>query len=179
MLTKITATLVLLVVGLCLVIQMQPGEFKVSRKLKIHAAAGVVYEQLTDFHKWEQWSPWANHEPETITTYSGPAAGVGASYQWVADDEESKGNMEIKAVKPAERVDIQMELQKPFGADCHFLFTLQPEGEGVLVNWEMTGHYYFWGKVWAMLVSVDQSFGKAMERGLGQLKALSEKKAEP
>jgi hypothetical protein len=173
--TKIVSVVALLVAALGAVIQMQPAEFKVARKLKIQAPASVVYEQLTDFHKWDGWSPWAKLDPAMKTVYSGPASGVGASYHWVGNDEVGEGNMEIKAVKPAEQVDIQLDFLKPFEAHNDTSFKLQPEVDGVVVNWEMTGRNNFMAKAFAMVMNMDQMVGKDFEKGLAQLKTVSEK----
>lgn len=173
---KIAGTFALLLAGLGVMVNMQPAEFKISRQLKINAPAGVVYEQLTDFHKWDNWSPWAKIDPAMKTVYSGPANGVGASYHWVGNDEVGEGNMEIKAVKPGEKVDIKLDFLKPFEAHNDTSFILQPEGDGVLVNWEMTGRNEFVAKAMGLVMNIDQMVGKDFEKGLGQLKTVAEAK---
>jgi hypothetical protein len=174
--TKVAAALAVLVAGLGVMVNMQPAEFKVSRKLKINAPAGVIYEQLTDFHKWGNWSPWAKLDPAMKTVYSGPASGVGAGYHWVGNDEVGEGNMEIKAVKPGEKVDIQLDFLKPFEAHNDTSFSLQPDGDGVVVNWEMTGRNDFMAKAMGMVMNMDQMIGKDFEKGLEQLKTVAEAK---
>lgn len=176
MLTKIAAIVGLLVGALAGVIFMQPAEYKVVRKTKINAPAAVVYSQLIDFHKWNDWSPWAKIDPNMKATYAGPASGVGASYHWTGNDEVGEGNMEIITLKADERVAIKLDFLKPFEAHNETIFTLQPEADGVVVNWEMLGKNDFMGKAAGLVMNMDTMIGKDFEKGLGQLKALAETK---
>lgn len=176
MLTKIAMIAALVVAALAGVIAMQPAEFKVARKMKIHAPAAVIYEQLTDFHKWNDWSPWAKIDPNMKATYSGPARGVGASYHWTGNDEVGEGNMEVMTLKQDERVAIKLDFLKPFEAHNETVFTLQPEADGVVVNWEMLGRNEFMGKAAGLVMNMDSVVGKDFEKGLGQLKKLAEAK---
>ncbi len=59
MLKKIFFALLIIVVALGVVIAMQPGEYRVSRTMKMSAPASVVFDQVNDFHKWQAWSPWS------------------------------------------------------------------------------------------------------------------------
>src|SRR5437899_2348290 len=88
----VSAVPVLMLVVLCLVVVgLQPAEFRVERSATIAAPAAVVLAQVSDFHKWEAWSPWAKLDPACKNTFEGSPAGVGAIFAWSGNDQVGEG----------------------------------------------------------------------------------------
>ena len=44
-----------IVVGLVIVIAMQPADFRVERSATIPAPPAEVFAQVNDFHAWKEW----------------------------------------------------------------------------------------------------------------------------
>src|SRR5260370_42712304 len=88
---KIFIALVVIVVGLGVVIALQPARCRVSRTTTIAAPAPVVVAQGNDFHKWAAWSPWEKIDPAMKRTYEGPPAGAGTRYTWGGNREGGEG----------------------------------------------------------------------------------------
>ena len=65
------------------------------REATIPAPRDAVYALLVDFHRWTEWSPWEDLDPDLYRTYSGPPSGVGAVYEWVGNRKAGAGRMEI------------------------------------------------------------------------------------
>ena len=155
-------------------VQMQPPQFTVERSIKIAAPASTVYANLDDFHKWEAWSPWAKLDPNMKTTYSGADKGVGATYSWTGDDKVGEGVMKITENRPDELVKIDLDFIRPFAAKNVTEFRLKPDGNQTEVTWKMSGDKNFMMKLVHLFMNMDKLVGADFEKGLTQLKAVSE-----
>jgi uncharacterized protein YndB with AHSA1/START domain len=165
------------IIGLFVYAATKPDAFRVQRSATIPAPPQAVFDQIADFHNWLAWSPWEKIDPNLKRTYSGPASGVGAVYEWVGNKNVGQGRMEIKEAVPGSRVLIQLDFLKPFEAHNTAEFVLEPKGSDTHVTWAMTGRQPFLFKVMTVFVSMDAMVGKDFEKGLANLKALAESHA--
>lgn len=167
-----------LLVVLAGVVAMQPPEYQVTRTATINAPANVVFDQINDFHKWPAWSPWGKLDPGMKTSFAGPDAGAGAIYSWVGNSDVGEGRMTILESRPSEFVRIKLEFIKPFASVADTDFAVKAEGSGVTVTWLMKGEHNFISKAMCMVQSMDKMIGPDFERGLAQLKTVSESAAK-
>lgn len=158
-------------------IAMQPAAYTLSRSTQISAPPAEVYALINDFHRWEDWSPWAKLDPAMKTTYSGPAAGAGSVYHWESNkDDVGEGRMTILETVPAERVVINLEFIKPFADTAHTEFRIRPDSGGSTVDWIMSGNHNFMTKaVMFAMGGMDKAVGPDFEKGLAQMKVAAEK----
>jgi hypothetical protein len=170
----ILAVIVIIVLGFCVIVAMQPNDFKVTRSATVNAPSDKIFEQVNDFHKWEAWSPWAKIDPTMKTTYSGPEAGPGAVYNWTGNDKVGEGKMTIAESRPSEHIKINLEFIKPFQQQCVTEFMFHPEGDKTNVTWTMTGSNNFVGKAFGLFMSMDKMVGGDFEKGLSQMKTAVE-----
>ena len=99
---------VAIIAVLCVVIAMQPDDFKVApRSATMAAPPAAVFEQVNDFHKWEAWSPWAKLDPNAKSTFEGPTSGKARRCHWDGNSEVGAGSMTIVESRPNELVRIQ------------------------------------------------------------------------
>lgn len=175
----ILALIVVVVVGFCIVVAMQPADFKIERSAVFNAPPELAFQQVNDFHKWDAWSPWAKLDPAMKTTYSGPAAGVGSTYVWTGNDQVGEGKMAITASHPSEHVAIDLEFIKPFAARNITEFTFKPGVGKTDVTWTMTGHNNFMAKAFGLVMNMDKLVGGDFEKGLAQLKTVVEASPKP
>lgn len=171
----ILALIVIVVAVLCVVVAMQPEDFKITRSATMNAAPDKVFEQVNDFHKWEGWSPWAKLDPAMKTTYSGTPSGTGSSYSWVGNDQVGEGKMTITESHPSEHIKIDLEFIKPFAAKNVTEFTFKPDGDKTNVTWTMAGKNNFIAKAFNLAMNMDKLVGADFEKGLTQLKTVVEK----
>lgn len=174
MLKKVLLVVGVIVVGLFVVIAMQPNEYSVERSAVFSASPEAAFAQVNDFHKWDQWSPWAKLDPTMKSTYSGPEAGVGASIAWVGNSAAGEGKMEILESKPGEYVKINLEFIKPFAGISTTHFRFAKEGEGTKVTWRMEGKNSMMGKAFSLVMNMDKRIGADFDKGLAQMKVVSE-----
>ena len=165
-----------LVVILAAVIAMQPETFYYERSMKMNAPADVVFEQINDFHRWNDWSPWAKLDPNAKNSFEGSTSGEGAIFTWAGNADVGEGKMTIVESKPAERVKIKLEFIKPMAGVADSLFTFKPEGDATSVTWAMSGKNDFWGKAFSLFMDCEAMIGKEFEKGLASIKAIVEAK---
>jgi len=156
---------------------MSDDTYTVERSARIDAPPARVYEHVADFHRWTSWSPWEDIDPGLRRTYSGAESGTGAVYNWSGNRKAGQGRMEITATQEPERVQIDLDFEKPWKAHNHTEFTIAPEGSGSRVTWSMTGRNTLMTKVMGIFKSMDTFLGPDFEKGLARLKATTEKSA--
>jgi uncharacterized protein YndB with AHSA1/START domain len=170
----IVGALALLIVIVLALAASKPSTFTVERSLAINAPAATVFANLDDFHRWSAWSPWEKLDPNLSRTYSGAPKGQGAVYDWQGNKDVGKGRMTIVETQPDAKVVIRLQFIEPFPADNQTTFTLTPAGSGTEVSWRMTGPNSFMGKLISVFASMDKMIGGDFERGLSNLKKVSE-----
>jgi uncharacterized protein YndB with AHSA1/START domain len=173
-LKKIFFGLVTVVVVFVLVVALQPSEFHVVRSATISASPAEVFAQVNDFHNWEAWSPWAKLDPACKNTFEGAPAGTGAVFKWSGNDQVGEGSMTILESRPPEQIRIKLDFVRPFESTCNVEFQFKPEGEQTAVTWSMAGENNFIGKVFCLFMNMDKTLGGEFEKGLAQMKAVTE-----
>jgi Polyketide cyclase / dehydrase and lipid transport len=175
MLTYIVIAVVVVILVLLAIVAMQSSDFRVERKATIPASPAEVFAQVHDLHKWQAWSPWERVDPEMKRTYSGPAAGTGASYAWLGNRNVGEGRMTIAECRPNDLIRIKLEFFKPFKATNTAEFTFVPQGNSqTAVTWSMFGPKNFFAKALHMFCSMDKMIGGEFDKGLANLKAVVE-----
>lgn len=168
--------LVLLYFGLALlaaVIIMQPDRFIVTREAVIDAPPDRVFALINDLRNWEGWSPWLKLDPDARRSYSGPAAGAGAGFEWTGGSKVGAGSMTILDSSPSERIDLRLEMRKPFKGSSDVFFRLSPEHGRTRVAWTMTGRNTLLSKAMNLVSKRDKMVGGQFEAGLANLNALA------
>ncbi len=174
MLPVILIVVAVLVVAMLVVVAMQSEDFRIARSATIAAAPAEVFPQVNDFHRWEQWSPWAKLDPAMKTTYEGPATGEGSAYSWSGNNKVGAGKMTVLKSQPPERLLIQLDFLRPMKVTNTAEFTFEPKGRSTVVTWTMTGKKNFMAKAFHLVMNMEKLVGPDFEKGLAQLKAVVE-----
>lgn len=174
MFKKILAVLLVVVIGILGMAAMKPDTFAVTRSITIKAPPDKILGMVGDFRQWQAWSPWEGLDPQMQRTFSGPASGKGAVYQWSGNKEVGQGRMEVSEVIPASKVVIKLDFITPFQSSNMTEFSTVPQGDATNVTWTMTGPMPFISKVMSVFISMDSMIGKDFEKGLAKLKAAAE-----
>ena len=172
--------LIVLIVGLCVVISLQPSTFQLERSARMAASPGEVFAQVNDFGKWDSWTPWTKLDPHAKTKLSNPSFGKGATFGWSGNEEIGEGILTIVASQPNERVEVEQEFFKPFAGKARMTFAFAPVDDETLVVWHMSGENDFMGKAMCLVMNMETMLGPKFEEGLANLKAVVEQSdAEP
>ncbi|MCR5978461.1 transcriptional regulator [Gordonia jinghuaiqii] len=148
--------------------------FRISRSVTVDAPPAAILANLTDFRQWVRWSPWEGVDPDMSREYSGAQSGVGAKYAWSGNKKAGRGAMEITRVDADREVEVRLDFEKPMKTTNTVTFELVPRGEATRVNWAMVGKNTLFSRVGGALGFLDRMLGKDFEKGLKQLKAVSE-----
>jgi Polyketide cyclase / dehydrase and lipid transport len=178
MFKKILIAFAVVIVVFLIVVATRPSEYHVARSVAIAAPPEVVFAQVNELKKWEAWNPWGKIDPAMKLTYEGPASGVGAAYAWVGNSEVGEGRMTLTESRPNEAVQFRLEFYKPMAGVSTAEFTFKPEGNMTTVTWSMTGKNNFIAKAFCLFVSMEKMIGGQFEKGLADLKSVSETAAK-
>jgi hypothetical protein len=174
MIIKILIALAVLVVVLIIFIATRPSDFRVTRTATIPAPAAIVFGQVNDLHKFQDWSPWAKIDPQCKVTYDGPPAGVSASFAWAGNKQVGEGRMTVIESRPGELVRFKLEFLKPFKATNTAEFNFKSTGNQTEVTWSMSGKNNFVFKAVGLFMNCDKMVGPDFEKGLVNLKSVVE-----
>lgn len=174
MFVKILIGIVVIIAAFFGYVAMQPSDFRISREIKINTAPAVPFEQVNDLHKFDVWNPWSKIDPQAKQTFEGPLAGKGASSSWEGNREVGSGRMTITDSQPNKLIQMKLEMFKPFTATNEVAFTFKPEGPQTTVSWIISGQANFISKIFCVFFNRDKMIGKQFEKGLEQLKFISE-----
>jgi uncharacterized protein YndB with AHSA1/START domain len=155
-------------------IAMQPALYRVSRQITIAAPPEAVFDRVNDFRQWEAWSPWEKIDPTMRKTYSGEPAGHGAIYEWDSEGKAGKGRMTLGESLPVERIRIKLEMMRPIASRSEVEFALLRQEDQTTVTWTTAGRNGFLAKAFCLFVNMDKLLGADFEKGLSQLKAVTE-----
>lgn len=148
-----------------------PDQVHVERAIVIERSPAQVHDILNSYKRFNEWSPWAEKDPNAIYTYSGPAVGVGAKLAWVGNQEVGSGSQEIIA-----SVDQRVETALDFGENGKgtAAFVLTPEGQGTRVVWAFDTDFEgnLIGRWFGLLM--EKMLAPDYEQGLAKLKTLLE-----
>jgi uncharacterized protein YndB with AHSA1/START domain len=153
----------------------QPDRFAVSRSSTIAAPPERIFGLISDFHRWQAWSPYERLDPAMRRRFSGPAQGAGAVYEWDGNAKAGKGRMTILAAASPARVAIRLDFEKPLETQNVATFTLEPHGGSTTVTWAMEGPTPYLGKVIHLFLDMDRLVGRDFDTGLAKLKTLAER----
>src|SRR6478609_3882643 len=95
MIRKILIALAVVIASLLVVIALRPADFRYTRSAMIAASPSVLFEQVNDLHKFQTWNPWAEIDPNSRITYSGPPSGVGTAFSWAGNNDVGEGTMTL------------------------------------------------------------------------------------
>ncbi len=156
------------------VVAMQPSNFSVSRSTTVAAPAEIVFEQVNDLHKWQEWSPWAKLDPNAKIVYEGPVAGTGAAFAWSGNMQVGQGRMTITESRANEAVRFKLDFAKPMKGTNIAGFAFKPDGDQTVVTWTMHGKKNFVAKAMGLVMSCEKMIGGNFEKGLASMQSLAE-----
>jgi Polyketide cyclase / dehydrase and lipid transport len=171
-LKKIGIGLAALIAALILVSFLFPRKFGVSRSIVIQAPVEIVFDQVNDLRKWNEFSPWLADDPNMELSYGAITVGEGASYSWKSESAGS-GTMTSVEVAPNQLVRYKLDFDSEGGGEAVWKFA--PAADGVTATWEFSGDAgYNPINRWFGLF-IDTLLGPYYEKGLAALKDRAEK----
>lgn len=179
MLKYVLIGVAILVIAFVVVVAIQPSEFRIERTASMQAPPEEVFHQVNELRNWEAWSPWARKDPDARASFTTPSSGASAVFGWSGNDEVGEGRMTIMESRPHEVVRLRLDFVRPYEDTATTEFRFQPDGEGTLVTWTMTGEHDFMSKAMCLFVDLDEIVGGDFEAGLASMKTIVEAEPSP
>lgn len=151
-----------------------PDRAHVERSIVIEAPPSAVFVVLAGFKQFNRWSPWADLDPQTVYTYSGPPWGKGARQQWHSNDPKvGGGSQEVIDLRPYAELRLRLSFDG-MDTDNEVIYALTPEGAGTRVTWSIDTTFggNLLNRYFGLLF--DRMIGPDFEKGLARLKPLVE-----
>ncbi|WP_184197214.1 SRPBCC family protein [Chitinimonas taiwanensis] len=145
-----------------------PSEFAIARSTVINAPPERIFAQLDDPRAWKHWTVWNQRDPQMQLSYSGPARGLNAGWQWRSAS-EGNGEMVFTSIDPNRQLDYTLSFPD-MGMRSSGVLRLEASGSGTRLTWTNAGdmgmnpiNRYFG-------LFMDQLVGPDFEAGLANLK---------
>lgn len=135
----------------------------VKKSIFINNSPEKIYEVISDFSKWQPWSPWLIMEPGVKVNVRDDKK----YYEWEGDITGS-GNMTILSEKANKQIDYDLLFLKPWKSKAKVSFFLSQKDTGTEVTWTLNSSlpfFLFW-----MKKSMETFVGMDYDRGLNMLK---------
>ena len=80
-----------------------PATVTVSRSIDIAAPPEKIFAIVSDLRRFNEFSPWAELDPEAQYVFEGPEVGVGQIMKWTSED-LGNGSQTITELRPPSHV---------------------------------------------------------------------------
>lgn len=167
----IVIILVLLVIVLA---NIAPKNYDVSRSIIINKPLPEVFSFLKLLKNQDDWSPWAEKDPNMKKTLTGTDGEVGFVSAWVGNKDVGEGEQEITGITENEVVESQLRFLKPFKSTSDAYLRVFEEGKVTKVVWGFSGENKFPISIMMLFMNMDKTVGKDFEYGLSKLKGILE-----
>ncbi|MBK8956210.1 MAG: SRPBCC family protein [Saprospiraceae bacterium] len=144
------------------------SSYTVERETWIKAPQKLVFNQISVFRNWENWSPWIEKDPTVKNSYEGPDGDPGSVMNWEGDENKSgTGSLKIEAVNAPHSLNYLLTYKVPFEMQSRGSFHLTYESEDkTKVKWNDQGDIPFFFRPIMMFMDMDKQIGPDFERGL-------------
>lgn len=150
-----------------------PRHAVVTRSVEIAAPPAAVFALVGDLRRFNEWSPWAGLDPDTVFTFTGPTDGVGQTLHWASKNElVGEGSLAIAAIEPERRVDLVLSFANAGSTLASVV--LEPAGSGTRVTWGFDSDLGFNPVARYFGMMADGAVGPDYEKGLARLKTVAE-----
>lgn len=171
---KTLLVIVLAIVAIVIILGlMGQSEYRVERSAVIPAEVGVVWANVSDLEDHEEWSPWAERDPDMEVTITGEGGQVGQKSEWKGDENVGSGYQQIAMLEENKAVRTDLHFIEPWEGNSVATFDLEDLGDSTRVTWGLEGENGFMGRVMSVFMDMDKMVGADYEQGLANLKKVS------
>lgn len=155
-----------------------PSKVHVERMAVINAQPEIVFKQVNNLHNWNSWMPWNKLDPDMKIKYYGPEEGAGSGYSWTSENSQvGKGKLSITESKQNESITTSMNFTE--NGEATGTFTFEPVNGNTKIIWGMDMDMGMNPVAKYLGLFMDQMIGADFEKGLSDLKKVSESYSPP
>ena len=174
---KILAGIGIFIVIILVVALILPSKYDVEREITIMSPKDSVFNYIKYLKNQDNYSVWANMDPDMKKDYRGTDGTVGFVSAWDSQkDDVGKGEQEILKITDGERIDFELRFNEPFEAtDQGYMTTTSLDSASTLVKWGFNGEFPYPMNLMMLFMDMDEMLGNDFEQGLSNLKEILEK----
>lgn len=174
-LKKVILAVLLIPIVLIVVSLFLPSIYRVERRVGMNVRPGAVFPHINTLTQWPEWTAWTVAKyPDMKVSFTGPEAGVGASYGWEGKS-SGRGTLKITRSEPDKSIGYELDFENGKYLSKGAI-TLEPSGEAVTVVWSNEGNLG-WNPVSRFFgLFMDKMMGPDFEEGLRNLQKKVEAK---
>ncbi|MGO1245816.1 DinB family protein [Sphingobacterium sp. JB170] len=178
-LKKILLVLAILIAVPLIVALFVKKEYSAEREVTINRPKTEVFEYIKHLKNQEQYSKWANLDPNMKTTYTGTDGTPGFISRWESDsDSVGVGEQEIKKITGGERIDFELRFEKPFeSTEQAYMITESVDNNQTKVKWGFNGKMKYPFNLICLFMNIEQMISNDLQTGLDKLKLILESQA--
>lgn len=171
-LKKIGFVLLTLVALVLIVALFVNGEYSVRKSVEINQPKAEVFEYIKFLKNQDEFSVWAQMDPNMKKSYSGIDGEVGFISKWDSKKEEvGKGEQEIMKIVEGSRIDFELRFKVPFEAtDKAFMETKSLSESKTKVTWGFDGKMSYPFNLMMLFMDMEGMLGPDLQKGLDNLK---------
>jgi hypothetical protein len=154
------------------------GEFDITRDIVINKPKTEVYDYIKYLKNQNEYSKWANMDPNTKMSFKGTDGTVGFISSWESEaDSVGKGEQEIKAIQPGKRIDYEIRFIEPMEAKAPAYMAVDSVGANeTKVTWSFHEKMPYPMNIMCAFMDIEAMIGNDLEIGLNNLKGIMERK---
>ncbi|MBU0585147.1 MAG: SRPBCC family protein [Alphaproteobacteria bacterium] len=149
-----------------------PAQAVVSRSIEIAAPPDKVFAIVGDLRRFDEFSPWADRDPDIAYSFEGTESGLGQIMRWSSDNPDvGSGSQRIIEYDPPNYAELALD----FGTMGRAIasWDLVPSETGTTATWGFRSDLKGIPEKWFGLM-FDRWIGPDYEKGLAKLKTVAE-----
>lgn len=152
-------------------------EYTIERETIISKPKEDVFNYIKFLKNQDNYNKWVMTDPNAKREYKGTDGSVGFVSAWDSDNKQvGKGEQEIKGIKEAERIDLEIRFIKPFEGKAESYIATEPiAGNQTKIKWNFNSGMKYPMNIMLLFVDIPGMLGKDLETSLVNLKSVLEK----
>ena len=173
--------IILLIIAIIIVIPLitalfVKNEYSVERQVVINKSKSEVFNYIRHLKNQDNYSVWAQMDPNMKKTYSGIDGEPGFVSAWESQNPEvGKGEQEIIKIVDDQTIDFELRFLEPFASTAQAYMTTDSVNENqTSIKWGFKGDMQYPFNLMLLFMNMDQMISNDLETGLANLKAILE-----
>lgn len=153
-----------------------PKDYSVVQSVEINQPKDVVFNYIKYLKNQDNFSKWANIDPDMKKTYRGTDGTVGFVSRWESEHEQvGIGEQEIMKIEEGKRVDYELRFEKPWESVSPAYMTVESTASGgTKVDWAFEGEMSYPSNIMLLFMNMEEMIGNDLQEGLNNLKEILE-----
>jgi hypothetical protein len=152
-------------------------KYTIEREVIIFNPKKVVFDYIKLLKNQDNFSKWANIDPDMKKEYQGTDGTEGFRSAWESQNKQvGKGEQTIKKIIEGESIDYDLHFIKPFESRSDARMITKPIADNqTKVIWSFSGNMKYPMNLMLLFMNLEKMVGDDLQTGLINLKSLLEK----